>query len=58
VATTIQAYIDTTGALKAGGGNVRMDSNGISVLSGASFSATRAYTMVVRLKQRSFLFEQ
>jgi hypothetical protein len=47
--TTVKAYVDTTGAIMAGSGNMALDDNGISVISTTSFAVTRAYKNVVAL---------
>lgn len=41
--TTVQAYVDTTGAVTAGGGVALVDSNGFTINLSTSFSALRAY---------------
>lgn len=44
--TTVQAYVDTDGTLRAGGGAVVLGSGGVSVLAPASYTSTNAYKFV------------
>jgi len=42
--TTTQAYIDTDGSIVGGGGNVKLNSDGLAIISGSSSSSIRAYS--------------
>lgn len=45
--TVVQAYVDTSGRIMAGGGNIALGANGMQVIAGDAYSATRAHSNVI-----------
>lgn len=44
--TVTEAYIDTDGSIRCGGGTVKLDSDGIDIEVSTSYSSTRAYRLI------------